>query len=192
MFAQLPALLSALLDALSAPSGARAALAALAALSCAAAARPSQLRRVLAALLDRFRGGAAGGAGGGAALLQRGGAALLRRLCAAAGPEPVFLELAAALDAEADLAFASTMAQALALILLTAPEARALRQLLRRAAEEPRGAAAFAALYRCMAHAAGALCALCLLAGAHRHAGDAVRALAALDVGADALVQVGR
>jgi hypothetical protein len=53
----------------------------------------------------RFRGDT------GLLLLQKGGPLVIRRLCAAMGPEVVFREFASILDAEADLAFASTMVQ---------------------------------------------------------------------------------
>ena len=64
----------------------------------------------------RFRGEA------GALLLQRGGALVIRRLCGHLGAEKVFTELALILHQEEDLGFASTLVQALNLILLTSPE----------------------------------------------------------------------
>ena len=42
---------------------------------------------------------------------QRGGALVIRRLCGHMGSERVFTELSQILDAEEDLAFASTMVQ---------------------------------------------------------------------------------
>ena len=55
-------------------------------------------------------------------------------------------------------------AQALNLILLTSPEVRELRELLREAGQDPRGAAFFNALYPCWSHSTGALLSLCFLA----------------------------
>lgn len=55
--------------------------------------------------VPRFRGDT------GLLLLQKGGPLVIRRLCAAMGPEVVFREFASILDAEPDLAFASTMVQ---------------------------------------------------------------------------------
>lgn len=81
---------------------------------CCGAAHP--LRPVLVSLLGRFRGDT------GQLLLQRGGTRVIRRLCGHMGAERVFSDLATILAAEQDLAFASTIVQALNLILLTSPE----------------------------------------------------------------------
>eukprot|EP00798_Chlamydomonas_sp_ICE-L_P022231 gene22231-29298_t len=63
---------------------------------------------------------------------QRGGALVIRRLCGHMGPGRVFSELSLILHEESDLSFASTIVQALNLILLTSPDVRELREMLRR------------------------------------------------------------
>jgi hypothetical protein len=45
-------------------------------------------------------------------VLQKGGALVIRRLCTYMGPDKVFRQLAAVLEPEPDLVFASTMVQA--------------------------------------------------------------------------------
>lgn len=67
-------------------------------------------------MVGRFRGPA------GARLLARRGSLAIRKFAGLLGGENVFKALAANLESEQDLAFASSMVQALNLILLTAPE----------------------------------------------------------------------
>ncbi|WIA13429.1 hypothetical protein OEZ85_007009 [Tetradesmus obliquus] len=184
VFGQLAVLLAALLDALASDSE-RVVLQALSVLG-AIAGHAQHFRRVLMSLLDRFRGDA------GLVLLQRGGPLVIRRLCAAMGPEVVFREFASILDGEEDLGFASTMVQALNLILLTAGEVRELRDTLRDAAGSSSGSTNFKALYSCWSHSAGALLSLCLLAQVYSHCCDIIQHLATLPLGAEVLVQIDR
>jgi vacuole morphology and inheritance protein 14 len=204
VFGQLALLLSALLDALGAPSE-RTVLRALAVLG-QVAAHPQHFRRVLSALVDRFRGDE------GLALLQRGGPLVIRRLCAAMGAARVFGELASLLDEEqskqggGDLPFASAMVQALNLVLLTASETRGLRDALRKAggggggsgatdnaaAAADDGAAVFRSLYPAWCHSCGASLSLCLLSQAYGQARAMVEALSSLPLGAAALVELDR
>lgn len=184
VFGQLATLLAALLDALSAPSE-RVVLQALSVLS-AIAGNQVHFRRVLMSLLDRFRGES------GLLLLQKGGSLVIRRLCSHMGPEKVYREFASILESEPDLVFASTMVQALNLILLTGSEVRELRNVLKEARTEQQGTANFAALYSCWAHSAGALLSLCFLTQAYDHACDIVHSFATLPIGAEVLVQMDR
>eukprot|EP00878_Enallax_costatus_P013877 GHUV01014512.1.p3 GENE.GHUV01014512.1~~GHUV01014512.1.p3 ORF type:complete len:285 (+),score=121.59 GHUV01014512.1:2490-3344(+) len=108
------------------------------------------------------------------------------------GPEVVFREFASILDAEQDLSFASTMVQALNLILLTAGEVRELRDSLREAASSSNGTTNFTALYSCWSHSAGALLSLCLLAQVYSHCCDIIQNLSTLPLGAEVLVQIDR
>uniref|UniRef100_A0A7S2Z3C3 Vacuolar protein 14 C-terminal Fig4-binding domain-containing protein n=1 Tax=Chloropicon laureae TaxID=464258 RepID=A0A7S2Z3C3_9CHLO len=80
---------------------------------------------MVAALLDRFRGDK------GLQLLQSRGSLVIRRLCSLLGPEKVFTTVSHLLVREQDLPFASTMVQALNLILLTAPELKQPRNALK-------------------------------------------------------------
>lgn len=114
VLSQLEVLLPALFDALSAPSD-RVVLEALA-VQAAIAIQGDHFKGVMQHLLDRFRGTS------GARLLQRRGSMAVRRLCMLLGGERVMCTLAAILEDEPDLKFASAMVQALNLILLTAPE----------------------------------------------------------------------
>ncbi|KVH97699.1 Armadillo-like helical, partial [Cynara cardunculus var. scolymus] len=65
------------------------------------------------------------------ALLERRGALIIRRLCVLLNAERVYRELSKILEGEADLDFASTLVQALNLILLTSSELGDLRDLLK-------------------------------------------------------------
>ncbi|KVH96219.1 hypothetical protein Ccrd_001706 [Cynara cardunculus var. scolymus] len=65
------------------------------------------------------------------ALLERRGALIIRQLCVLLDAERVYRELSKILEGEADLDFASTMVQALNLILLTSSELSDLRDLLK-------------------------------------------------------------
>lgn len=59
---------------------------------------------------------------------------------------------------------AAATAQALNLILLTAPETKELRHMLQRSQDTPAGRQLFLALYKSWAHSPGALLTLCFLA----------------------------
>nr|KAJ0213610.1 hypothetical protein LSAT_V11C400162210 [Lactuca sativa] len=64
-------------------------------------------------------------------LLEKRGALIIRRLCVLLDAERVYRELSTILEGEADLDFASTLVQALNLILLTSSELAELRDLLK-------------------------------------------------------------
>ena len=70
-------------------------------------------------------------------LLQSRGSLVIRRLCSLLGPEKVFTTVSHLLVREQDLPFASTMVQALNLILLTAPELKQPRNALKNVLGHP-------------------------------------------------------
>lgn len=153
----------------------------------------SEFQRLVAALLDRFRGER------GTQLLQSRGSLVIRRLCALLGSAKVFITVSTLLVREQDLPFASTMVQALNLILLTAPELKQPRDLLKNVYHmfhpaPPGGAEAatalseaghgdhhpgelFEALYRSFSHSCCAVLSLCLHAGAYAHACEVLQCL---------------
>ncbi|KAL0018783.1 hypothetical protein WJX77_010592 [Trebouxia sp. C0004] len=180
----LEVLLPALFDALSGPSD-RVVLEALSVQATIAEEQP-QFGQVMQQLLERFRGPL------GARLLQRRGSLILRKLSLLLGPQKVFCALADILNQERDLRFASAMVQALNVILLTAPEVKALRSLLAEATAAEAGADLFHSLYSSWSHSAGAVLSLCFLAGAYSHACDVITAYAHLPMGVEVLVQIDR
>ncbi|KAL0055697.1 hypothetical protein WJX82_003331 [Trebouxia sp. C0006] len=145
----LEVLLPALFDALSGPSD-RVVLEALSVQATIAEEQP-QFGQVMQQLLERFRGPLGG------RLLQRRGSLILRKLSLLLGPHKVFCALADILNQERDLRFASAMVQALNVILLTAPEVKALRSLLAEATAAEAGADLFHSLYSSWSHSAGAI-----------------------------------
>ncbi|GKC43373.1 protein VAC14 [Tanacetum coccineum] len=72
-----------------------------------------------------------------AVLLEKRGPLIIRRLCVLIDAERVYRELSTILEGEADLDFASTMVQALNLILLTSSELADLRNLLKQSLAYP-------------------------------------------------------
>ncbi|DBA99543.1 TPA: hypothetical protein ACH3X3_012124 [Trebouxia sp. C0006] len=180
----LEVLLPALFDALSGPSD-RVVLEALSVQATIAEEQP-QFGQVMQQLLERFRGPLGG------RLLQRRGSLILRKLSLLLGPHKVFCALADILNQERDLRFASAMVQALNVILLTAPEVKALRSLLAEATAAEAGADLFHSLYSSWSHSAGAVLSLCFLAGAYSHACDVITAYAHLPMGVEVLVQIDR
>jgi len=137
----------------------------------------------VAALLDRFRGEK------GTQLLQSRGSLVIRRLCALLGSEKVYSTVSTLLVKERDLPFASTMVQALNLILLTAPELKQPRDTLKNVyhllhnhstsdhAQNERPKELFESLYRSFSHSCCAVLSLCLHAGAYSHACDILNCL---------------
>ena len=166
------------------------------------------------------------------ALLRRRGALVVRRLCAALGPEPTLRELAKRIAAGASdddddaeiaagsssdperrrsraLAFAADAANALNLILLTAPECASVRKTLASKGRRlPRGGekelggsnrrrrALFLALYPCWCHSAPAALGLCVLTRLDGHAAWIARRIAdggsETELGVATLVQLDR
>jgi vacuole morphology and inheritance protein 14 len=148
-----------------------------------------EFQRLVAALLDRFRGEK------GTQLLQSRGSLVIRRLCALLGAEKVYSTVSTLLVREKDLPFASTMVQALNLILLTAPELKQPRDTLKNVyhllhnplssdntttnnnAQQEKAKELFESLYRSFSHSCCAVLSLCLHAGAYSHACDILNCL---------------
>ena len=128
----------------------------------------------------------------GAQLLQRRGSMVLRRLCVLLEPERLFVELAERLEEQPNFKYAATMVQALNLILLTAPEAKELRQMLQGCRASAAGRRLFLVLYRSWCHAPGAVLTLCLLAQAYDHAAALVNTFGESAWDIDVLVQLDR
>ena len=142
-----------------------------------------EFQRLVAALLDRFRGEK------GTQLLHSRGSLVIRRLCSLLGSEKVFMTVSTLLVREQDLPFASSMVQALNLILLTAPELKQPRDSLKNVynmlhfhspdsanassnqqQQDQRFGELFESLYRSFSHSCCAVLSLCLHAGAYAHA----------------------
>ena len=143
-----------------------------------------QFKRLVSSLLDRFRG-----ENGQQFLRQRGGL-VIRRMCAELGAKVTFCTLSNSLSIEADVAFASTLVQALNLILLTAPELSSLRKELKEARYTEAGAALFVTLYKSWSQSAAATISLCLVAEMYQHAFDVLSLLGELEVTSDLLVEI--
>jgi len=151
-----------------------------------AASSDSHFKQYIAKLVASFQ------APQGAELLQRRGSMVLRRLCMLLGPDKCFLELAARLTDQTNLKYASTMVQALNLILLTAPETKELRHMLQRSQDTPAGRQLFLALYKSWAHSPGALLTLCFLAQEYTHAAALINTFGEMDWDIQVLVQLDR
>ena len=143
-------------------------------------------KSVLRALLERFQGDA------GPLLLQKRGTLIIRGLCGLLGGIKVFTELASILEGEANSAFASSITQALNVLLLTAPELSGLRAQLQAAQRDADAAALLAALYPCWCHSACAALSLCMLAQAYAHIDAMIHALAELPLLPVLLAQIDR
>ena len=139
-------------------------------------------------------------------LLEARGTSIVRQLCQRLQPRQVFVTLAAGLQHEEDLEFASQMVQALNLILLTSDEAWELRQTLRQSQQPPaspagggaaavseeEGASFFVTLYPAWAHNPVALLSVCLLSQAYEHAAELVLQFGRLEMSVPFLVQIDR
>ena len=130
-------------------------------------------------------------------LLEARGTLIVRQLCELLDPRQVFVTLAAGLQAEEDLEFASQMVQTLNLILLTSSEAWEVRLKLKEqpigtAAAGEEGAALFVTIYPAWAHNPVALLSVCLLAQAHEHAAELVLQFGRLEMSVPFLVQIDR
>ncbi|KAL4569460.1 hypothetical protein LXL04_025098 [Taraxacum kok-saghyz] len=124
------------------------------------------------------------------ALLERRGALIIRRLCVLLDAERVYRELSKILEGEADLDFASTMVQALNLILLTSSELSDLRDLLKQSLIKAPGQDLFLSLYASWSHSSMAIISLCLLAQAYQHASSVIQSLTEEDINVRFLVQL--
>ncbi|KAK1651929.1 hypothetical protein QYE76_069734 [Lolium multiflorum] len=123
-------------------------------------------------------------------LLERRGALIVRRLCVLLGAEKVYREFSTILEKEGDLDFASTMVQALNLILLTSAELAELRSLLKKSLVDSRGKDLFLSLYPSWCHSPMATISLCLLAQAYNHASSVIQSLGEEDINVKFLVQL--
>uniref|UniRef100_A0A0D9VRE3 Vacuolar protein 14 C-terminal Fig4-binding domain-containing protein n=1 Tax=Leersia perrieri TaxID=77586 RepID=A0A0D9VRE3_9ORYZ len=123
-------------------------------------------------------------------LLERRGALIVRRLCVLLGAEKVYREFSTILEREGDLEFASTMVQALNLILLTSTELAELRSLLKKSLVDSCGKDLFISLYASWCHSPMATISLCLLAQAYNHAISVIQSLGEEDINVKFLVQL--
>ncbi|XP_071715414.1 protein VAC14 homolog [Rutidosis leptorrhynchoides] len=125
-----------------------------------------------------------------AVLLEKRGALIIRRLCVLIDAVRVYQELSTILEGEADLDFASTMVQALNLILLTASELSGLRDLLKQSLVNAAGKDFFLSLYASWSHSSMAILSLCLLAQAYQHASSVIQSIKEEDINVKFLVQL--
>ncbi|XP_071692305.1 protein VAC14 homolog [Rutidosis leptorrhynchoides] len=139
-------------------------------------------RQLLVFLVQKFRTDHA--------LLERRGALIVPRLCVLLGSERVYRELSKILEGEADLDFASTMVQALNLILITSSELSDLRDLLKLSLVNAAGKDFFLSLYASWSHSSMAVISLCLLAQAYQHACSIIQSLTEEDIHVKFLVQL--
>ncbi|KAL6645120.1 hypothetical protein ACP70R_016728 [Stipagrostis hirtigluma subsp. patula] len=123
-------------------------------------------------------------------LLEKRGALIVRRLCVLLGAEKVYREFSTILESESDLDFASTMVQALNLILLTSTELGELRSLLKKSLVDSCGKDLFQSLYSSWRHSPMATISLCLLAQAYSHASCVIQSLGEEDINVKFLVQL--
>ncbi|CAI9278678.1 unnamed protein product [Lactuca saligna] len=124
------------------------------------------------------------------ALLEKRGALIIRRLCVLLDAERVYRELSTILEGDADLDFASTLAQALNLILLTSSELAELRDLLKLSLVNAAGKDFFLSLYTSWSHSSMAIISLCLLAQAYEHTSSVIQSLTEEDINVKFLVQL--
>ncbi|CAN8266874.1 unnamed protein product [Cochlearia groenlandica] len=143
---------------------------------------PQHFRQLIVFLVHNFRADNS--------LLERRGALIVRRLCVLLDAERVYRELSTILEGEDNLDFASTMVQALNLILLTSPELSKLRTLLKGSLVNREGKELFVALYASWCHSPMAIISLCLLAQAYQHASVVIQSLVEEDINVKFLVQL--
>ncbi|KAI3817304.1 hypothetical protein L1987_11093 [Smallanthus sonchifolius] len=123
-------------------------------------------------------------------LLEKRGTLIIRRLCVLIDAERVYRELSTILEREADLDFATTMVQALNLILLTSSELSGLRDLLKQSLVDAAGKDLFLSLYASWSHSSMAILSLCLLAQAYQHASSVIQSLTEEDINVRFLIQL--
>ncbi|ESQ33147.1 hypothetical protein EUTSA_v10003708mg [Eutrema salsugineum] len=143
---------------------------------------PQHFRQLIVFLVHNFRADNS--------LLERRGALIVRRLCVLLDAERVYRELSTILEGEDNLEFASTMVQALNLILLTSPELSKLRDLLKGSLVNREGKELLVALYASWCHSPMAIISLCLLAQAYQHASVVIQSLVEEDMNVKFLVQL--
>jgi vacuole morphology and inheritance protein 14 len=143
---------------------------------------PQHFRQLIVFLVHNFRADNS--------LLERRGALIVRRMCVLLDAERVYRELSTILEGEDNLDFASTMVQALNLILLTSPELSKLRELLKGSLVNREGKELFVALYTSWCHSPMAIISLCLLAQAYQHASVVIQSLVEEDINVKFLVQL--
>ncbi|KAJ0240494.1 Protein VAC14 [Hirschfeldia incana] len=143
---------------------------------------PQHFRHLIVFLIHSFRADSS--------LLERRGALITRRLCVLLDAERVYRELSTILEGEDNLDFASTMVQALNLILLTSSELSKLRNLLRGSLVNREGKELFVALYASWCHSPMAVISLCLLAQAYQHASVVIQSLVEEDMNVKFFVQL--
>ncbi|KAI4302129.1 hypothetical protein MLD38_037913 [Melastoma candidum] len=143
---------------------------------------PQHFRQLVVFLVHNFRVDGV--------LLEKRGALIIRRLCVLLDAERVYRELSTILEGEADLDFASTMVQALNLILLTSSELSGLRDLLKQSLVNAAGKNLFVALYASWCHSPMAIISLCFLAQTYMHASGVIQSLVEEDINAKFLVQL--
>uniref|UniRef100_A0A1J3CE39 Protein VAC14-like protein n=1 Tax=Noccaea caerulescens TaxID=107243 RepID=A0A1J3CE39_NOCCA len=143
---------------------------------------PQHFRQLIVFLVHNFRADNS--------LLERRGALIVRRLCVLLDAERVYRELSTILEGEDNLDFASTMVQALNLILLTSPELSKLRDLLKGSLVNREGKELLVALYASWCHSPMAIISLCLLAQAYQHASVVIQSLVEEDINVKFLVQL--
>ncbi|GAA0154628.1 scaffold/adaptor protein [Lithospermum erythrorhizon] len=123
-------------------------------------------------------------------LLEKRGALIVRRLCVLLDAQRVYRQLSTILERESDLDFASTMVQALNLILLTSSELSELRDLLKQSLLNASGKDLYLALYASWVHSPMAIISLCLLAQTYHHASSVIQSLMEEDINVKFLVQL--
>ncbi|KAJ4901304.1 Protein VAC14-like protein [Raphanus sativus] len=143
---------------------------------------PQHFRHLFVFLIHNFRADNS--------LLERRGALIIRRLCVLLDAERVYRELSTILEGEDNLDFASTMVQALNLILLTSSELSKLRNLLRGSLVNREGKELFVALYASWCHSPIAIISLCLLSQAYQHASVVIQSLVEEDMNVKFFVQL--
>ncbi|WZZ73720.1 hypothetical protein YC2023_085090 [Brassica napus] len=143
---------------------------------------PQHFRHLIVFLIHNFRSDSS--------LLERRGALIIRRLCVLLDAERVYRELSTILEGEDNLDFASTMVQALNLILLTSSELSKLRNLLRGSLVAREGKELLVALYASWCHSPVAIISLCLLSQAYQHASVVIQSLVEEDMNVKFFLQL--
>ncbi|WZZ02016.1 protein VAC14 homolog [Brassica rapa] len=143
---------------------------------------PQHFRHLIVFLIHNFRSDSS--------LLERRGALIIRRLCVLLDAERVYRELSTILEGEDNLDFASTMVQALNLILLTSSELSKLRNILRGSLVNREGKELLVALYASWCHSPMAIISLCLLSQAYQHASVVIQSLVEEDMNVKFFVQL--
>ncbi|GMI02008.1 hypothetical protein TrST_g6121 [Triparma strigata] len=129
-------------------------------------------------------------------LLEIRGSLVIRKLCVLLNAKVVYIQTAAVLSSasnEFSLEFISTMVQTLNLILLTAQELQALRDILKRSFK-PNSAAedkeVFGALFKCWCHNPVSTFSLCLLGQAYDLAFSLIKKFSEVDISVGLLMQL--